>query len=89
MIGITYLSNIAYYSATLPQQQQDHQQRHPDRYNIVSDILQTGSNNLIIKRRHKTCIGYAANLIHWQTVPYLEGLIDQDLLRRISDDLGP
>jgi predicted transcriptional regulator len=83
MISIAYLSNIAYYSATLPQQQQDHQQRHRDRYNTVNDILQTGSNNPTIKRRHKTGIGYAANLTHWQTVTYLKGLIDQDLLRRI------
>ena len=30
------------------------------------------------------------NLTHLQTVTYLKGLIDQDLLRRmISDDLGP
>lgn len=76
-------------STTLPQQQQEQQQRHRDRYDIVNDILQTVSNNPIIKRRHKTGIGYAANLTHWQTVTYLKGLIDQDLLRRISDDLGP
>lgn len=76
--------------STLPQQQQEQQQqRHRDRYDIVNDILQTVSNNPIIKRRHKTGIGYAAHLTHWQTVTYLKGLIDQDLLRRISDDLGP
>jgi predicted transcriptional regulator len=76
-------------STILPQQQHQEQQRHRDRYDIVNDILQTVSNNPIIKRRHKTGIGYAANLTHWQTVTYLKGLIDQGLLRRISDDLGP
>jgi predicted transcriptional regulator len=70
------------------EQQQEQQQRHRDRYDIVNDILQTVSNNPIIKRRHKTGIGYAANLTHWQTVTYLKGLIGHDLLR-ISDDLGP
>ena len=90
MISIAYLSDIVYYSATLPRQQhQEQQQRYRDRYNIVNDILQTVSNNPIIKRRHETGIGYVANLTHWQTVTYLKGLIDQDLLRRISDDLGP
>ena len=76
-------------STILPQQQHQEQQRHRDRYDIVNDILQTVSNIPIIKRRHKTGIGYAANLTHWQTVTYLKGLIDQDLLRQISDDLGP
>ena len=71
-------------STTLSQQQ-----RHRNRYDIVNDILQTVSNIPIIKRRHKTGIGYAANLTHWQTVTYLKGLIDQNLLRQISDDLGP
>jgi len=76
-------------SITLPQQQHQEQQRHRDRYDIVNAILQTVSNIPIIKRRHITGIGYAANLTHWQTVTYLKGLMDQDLLRRISYDLGP
>ena len=89
MISIVYLSDIVYYCATLPRQQHRAAATHRDRYDIVNDILQTVSNNPIIKRRHKTGIGYAANLTHWQTVTYLKGLINQDLLRRISDDLGP
>jgi predicted transcriptional regulator len=90
LISIAYLRSIAHYSTTVSRQhQQEQQQRHRDRYNIVNDILQMVSNNPIIKRRHKTGIGYAANLTHWQTITYLKRLIGQDLLRQISDDLGP
>ena len=45
------------------------------------------NDNPIIKRRHKTGIGYAAGLTHGLTVKYLRGLIDQGLLR-ISHDAG-
>ena len=87
LISIAYLSDIPYYSTTVPrqhqQQQEQQQQGHRDIYNIVNNILQMVSNNPIIKRRHKTGIGYAANLTHLQTVTYLKGLINQDLLRRI------
>jgi predicted transcriptional regulator len=58
------------------------------RYEIANDILRIVNENPIIKRRHKTGNGYAANLTHWLTVKYLRGLVDQGLLR-ISHDAGP
>jgi predicted transcriptional regulator len=57
------------------------------RYEIAYDILRIVNDNPIIKRRHKTGIGYAAGLTHGLTVKYLGGLIDQGLLR-ISHDAG-
>jgi predicted transcriptional regulator len=53
------------------------------RYQIVSDILQIVANigNLTVDRRHKTGIGYSANLSHKILVSYLEGLVKQGLLR--------
>jgi predicted transcriptional regulator len=58
------------------------------RYEIANDILRVINDNPIIKKRHKTGIGYAANLSYSQTVKLVRGLIDQGLLKRISDDIG-
>jgi len=50
------------------------------RYQIANDILHIVNDNPINKRRrHKTSIGHAAGLTHWQTVRYLRGLIHQGL----------
>jgi predicted transcriptional regulator len=58
------------------------------RYGIDNDILRIVNDNPVTKRRHKTGMGYAADLTYWLTVKYLRGLLDQTLLR-ISQDAGP
>jgi predicted transcriptional regulator len=57
-------------------------QHQRDRYDIVKDILSIVSNTQPIYRsqRHQTSIGYAANLIHPQTIRYLKALVDEGLL---------
>ena len=57
------------------------------RYEIANDILRIVNESPIIRRRHKTGIGYAARLTHWLTIKYLKGLIEKGLLR-ISQNAG-